>query len=63
MSEIKLPPIKDESFDGEKESTEIKFVKHDHELYAVSANEVRCKCGVGYIGQGVTQLLKTIQTK
>lgn len=59
MSDKPLPPIEESSFDGEKESTEIKFVKCEHELVAVSANEVKCvKCPVGWIGQGVTRLLK-----
>jgi hypothetical protein len=57
---MKLPPIPEESFDGVKESTEIKFEKCMHELYVVSANEVRCrKCSVGWTGQGVTKLLQT----
>lgn len=60
MSEVKLPPISEESFDGEKESTEIVFTKCNHELYAISGNEIRCKkCGAGWQGQGVTSLLQT----
>lgn len=56
---MKLPPLTDEAFDGVKESKEIVFNKCNHELYAVSANEVKCKkCSVGWIGQGVTKLLK-----
>lgn len=55
----KLPPIDPESFDGEKESTEIKFVKCEHDYQIVSASEIKCKkCHAGLIGQGVTRLLK-----
>lgn len=55
-----LPPLADEVFDGEKESHEIHFVKCQHDLYAVSANEVRCRrCSVCWQGAGVTALLQS----
>lgn len=60
MSDVKLPPIPEDSFDGEKESTEIVFTKCEHEYEIISANEIKCKkCHAGLIGQGVTQLLQT----
>ena len=44
-----LPPIEDESFDGDKQSAEIKFPRCKHEFTFISPSEVRCKkCSVGY---------------
>ena len=56
----KLPPMDDRWFDGERESREIKFPKCKHDLYAVSASEVRCRrCSACWNGAGVTDLLKS----
>lgn len=46
-----LPPIVEESFDGFKESKELKFEKCKHAMNFVNPTEIRCiKCGVGYTG-------------
>lgn len=44
-----LPPI--ETFDGAKESKELKFEKCKHSMNFINPSEIRCiKCGVGYTG-------------
>jgi len=44
-----LPPIADETFDGEKQSVKLDFPKCKHNMEYVKSNEIRCtKCGVGY---------------
>lgn len=53
----KLPPIAEESFDGEKKKTELEFRKCQHKLKLISSTEVKCiKCGAGWQGQNA-QLL------
>ena len=64
MSEIKLPPIAEETFDGDKESTEINFVKCNHKLELISGTEAKCiKCSAGYLGHNVIELVKASQLK
>lgn len=47
----KLPPIAEESFDGEKKKTELEFRKCQHKLKLISSTEVKCiKCGAGWQG-------------
>ena len=54
-------PISEESFDGKRYSTELVFLKCNHELYISKPREVRCKkCSAGWEGQGVEKLLQTI---
>lgn len=47
----KLPPIAEETLDGEKEKTELSFKKCHHKLKLISSTEVKCiKCGSGWTG-------------
>ena len=62
----KLPPL--EKVDptgmelGISETTELKFHKCKHKLYALSASEARCyNCSVGYKGPNILALVKSSQ--
>lgn len=56
--ESKLPPLPEEAFDGDHESTKIEFIPCKHELYVVTANEARCKhCTACWTGAGVVELV------
>ncbi len=63
--EEKLPPIKDETFDGERESvtlhdpivcsnTDVKYVRERQEL--------QCKCGAGWQGENLDSLYKLLKS-
>lgn len=59
-----LPPMSPEWFDGEKESTKLKFPKCKHKLQLVSAIEAKCTlCGSGWQGMGIVDLVKASQLK
>lgn len=55
----KLPPIPEETFDGEKYSIELKTTKCSHkQMKLINPREIRCSCGIGYTGMNVQELLK-----
>ena len=56
----KLPPIPQESFDGDKQSSEIKFNKCDHKKVKFENGVLRCPCGVGYAGPNLYELYKLL---
>jgi len=46
-----LPPIEEETFDGDKQKVELKEIRCKHNMNFISPSEIRCvKCGVGYTG-------------
>ena len=54
MPSDKLPPIQEESFDGEKEKTEVKFNKCRHKFKLISSTQIECeKCRCGFTGPNV----------
>lgn len=54
-----LPPIPDEWFDGDKQSITIDLKACQHELYAVSSTEARCKrCTACWNGAGIAELVR-----
>lgn len=63
MSEEKpLPPLPDEAFDGERETTELKFTPCTHQLELVSATVARCtRCPAQWQGYGIQELVKVSQ--
>lgn len=59
-TQSKLPPIPDDSFDGERQSVVLEFPKCRHELVLIRPQEVKCKkCNCGWLGEGVEKLLQT----
>jgi hypothetical protein len=58
-----LDPIPEETFDGEKYTTELKKSDHVHKFYKVSSVEIKCNCGVGYVGSNVDILLQTFDKR
>ena len=63
MSEEKpLPPLPDEAFDGERETTELKFTPCIHKLELLSATVARCtRCPAQWHGYGIQELVKASQ--
>jgi hypothetical protein len=55
---MKLPPIPEESFDGVKEKTEVKFNRCSHSKIKFINGELRCKCGAAYSGPNLHKLFK-----
>jgi hypothetical protein len=54
---MKLPPLPDDAFDGEKQSVQVQFQKCPHKnIKIISSTEVRCECGVGWTGKDVHKL-------
>lgn len=51
-----LPPIPDESFDGEKQKTEVRFERCKHEKSTIINGELRCPCGAAWSGPGLHAL-------
>lgn len=46
-----LPPLPNEVFDGDKQTTELKMDKCNHKMKFISPTDIRCtKCGVGFTG-------------
>lgn len=58
-----LPPIQDESFDGEKQKTELKFVRCSHKKISFVNGELRCPCGNSWIGPNLHELYKFLTKK
>ena len=57
-----LPPIPEESFDGEKISVELKEIKCTHEPLLVDAQTLRCtKCSAGWFGPNITRLYEAMK--
>lgn len=52
-----LPPSKDEFWDGEKYSVELKEDGHKCKFKKISSTEIRCDCGRGYTGNNIDMLL------
>ena len=60
----KLPPIPEESFDGEKESVDIKSTKCTHKNVEVfQGNKLLCKCGAGWEGHNIYTLYKLLKAQ
>lgn len=57
-----LPPLPEESFDGEKETQELVDMKCSHKNVTLSENkrEVRCECNASWGGFGVHELYKEL---
>lgn len=60
----KLPPIPEESFDGEKYKAELVENRCPHkDVKIISGSELRCKCGAGWHGQGVVTLYNLLTSR
>ena len=55
-----LPPIQDESFDGDKQKTEVKFDRCPHKKVSFMNGELRCSCGVAWTGSNLHELYKLL---
>lgn len=59
----KLPPISNETFDGDKQTVELKSNKCTHKrANLISPEELRCPCGAGWQGSQVSRLYFAFQT-
>lgn len=58
-----LDPIPDESFDGAKYSIKLEPSDHKHKFTKINSNEVRCGCGVGFVGNNIDTLLKLFDNR
>jgi hypothetical protein len=52
----KLPPIVEESFDGEKQTKEVKFERCNHAKVSFVNGELRCPCGDAWTGPDLHKL-------
>ena len=57
----KLPPLSEEAFDGDNYKTELRFNKCSHKDVQIVGNELRCKCGAGYMGSNIAVLYKLLK--
>lgn len=51
-----LPPIPEESFDGDKQKTEVHFTRCKHEKVSFVNGELRCPCGSAWSGPDIHKL-------
>lgn len=63
MSDTKLPPIENESFDGDKQKTDIKFDHCIHKDVKFVNGEIRCMCGNAWGGPGLHELYKLLKNQ
>lgn len=57
----RLPPIEEETFDGEKHKVEIIDKRCQHVLELVGSIEAKCsKCGAGWTGNNIRELVRLI---
>ena len=64
--EEKLPPIEDETFDGERESITLKprtICSHKDVNYVRDRQELQCKCGAGWKGRNLDKLYKLLKSQ
>ena len=59
-SKTPLPPISDESFDGEHQSTTVVFNKCTHSKVYFQDGVLKCPCGAGWQGPGLNELYKLL---
>ena len=65
---LKLPPIDEESFDGDKQSVDVKDIPRcTHKDVKFVNGELRCPCGNSWMGTNLHELYKffkqhTLQT-
>lgn len=59
-----LPPISEESFDGEHQSVTVPkdLPRCSHKKAEFKNGELRCPCGAAYAGQNLHELFKLITT-
>lgn len=56
-----LPPIEEDTFDGEKHKVEIKEKRCQHVLELVGSIEAKCsRCGAGWTGNNIQELVRLI---
>jgi hypothetical protein len=58
-----LPPIADDTFDGDKQKTEIKFERCPHKEVAFNNGELRCICGNSWAGPNLHELYKLLKLR
>lgn len=66
MSEAKnkLPPIADETFDGDKQSVELVENRCEHkETRVTSSTELKCKCGAVWTGGSIVDLHNLLNSR
>lgn len=62
--ENKLPPIDDESFDGDKQKTTLVENRCEHrDTKVISGSELRCSCGAVWIGESIVNLHNLLQSR
>ena len=52
----KLPPLPDESYDGDKQSTNVEFKRCTHSKVEFKNAELRCPCGASWVGTNLHDL-------
>lgn len=55
-----LPPLPDDAFDGERQSTTVNFQKCTHSKIYFQNGELKCPCGVGFRGPNLNELYKLL---